>query len=514
MSSQSEKTKRIAKNTMMLYARMMLGMVVSLYTSRVILQALGVEDYGIYNVVGGLVAMFSIVSSSLSSASSRFLTFSLGKGDMEELKNVFSTSLYIQMGLAVVVCILMETVGLWFLNQRMTIPEARMEAANWVFQVSVLGFMMGLMTVPFNASIIAHERMSAFAYIGMLDIGLKLGVVLCVAHAPWIADRLIAYSIMQLIVGIAMQSIYVMYCRRHFEECRYLNGTFDKDCWKRMGAFAGWNFIGCSAYLLRDHGVNLLLNLFVGPILNAARGIAMTVNSAINSFAGNFMTALNPQITKSYAAKERDYMMSLVERGSRFSFYILLMLALPVLMETDFVLTLWLKHYPEHTVNFVRLVLLLSLIDILSNTLIVLQNATGRIRNYQLAVGGMYMLNFPLSYACLKMGMPPESVFVVAILVASCCLVLRLMFLRHSVGLSLRGYLRRVCVNVAIVTMIALPLPMLLRVWAEQGWPRFASVAVASIICCGLSILMIGCTRGERRFIVQRAVVATNRFHK
>lgn len=514
MSSQSEKTRRIAKNTMMLYARMMLGMVVSLYTSRVILQALGVEDYGIYNVVGGLVAMFSIVSSSLSSASARFLTFSLGKGDMEELKSVFTTSLYIQTGLAVVVCILMETVGLWFLNHRMNIPEARMEAANWVFHVSVLGFMTGLMTVPFNASIIAHERMSAFACIGMLDIGLKLGVVLCVAHASWTADRLIAYSVLLLIAGMAMQSIYVMYCRRHFEECRHLKRAFDKRCWRRMGAFAGWNFIGCTAGLLRDHGVNLLLNLFAGPILNAARGIAMTVNSAINGFAGNFMTALNPQITKSYAARERDYMLSLVERGSRFSFYILLMLALPVLMETDFVLTLWLKHYPGHTVNFVRLVLLLSLIDILSNTLIVLQNATGRIRNYQLAVGGMYMLNFPLSYVCLKAGMPPESVFVVAILVASCCLILRLMFLRHTAGLSPRGYLRRVCVNVATVTMTALPLPVMLRAWAEQGWPRFAAVAVASIICCGLSILMVGCTRGERRFLVQRALAAANRFYK
>lgn len=513
MLSQSENTKRIAKNTMMLYARMLLSMVVSLYTSRVILQALGVQDYGIYNVVGGLVAMFAIVSSSLSSAASRFLTFEMGKGDLQGLKTVFTTSVYIHVALAVVVLALMEWVGLWFLNSRMTIPDARMEAANWVFQASVFSFAINLTSVPYNACIVAHERMSAFAYIGMLDIGLRLAAVVCVAHLSWFADRLVAYAFLLLGVCVVIRVISVVYCRRCFVECR-LDRKIDVACCKKMGAFAGWNFIGCSAALLRDHGVNLLLNIFAGPILNAARGIAMTVNSAVCSLAGNFMMALNPQITKSYASGERAYMMSLVERGARFSFYILLMFTLPVLMETDFILTLWLRDYPAHTANFVRLVLLLSMVDILSSTLIVLQNATGKIRNYQLAVGGAYMLNFPLSYLCLKAGLPPESVFVVAISVALCSLMLRLMFLRRGVGLSVRGYVRNVCVNVAVVSMIALPVPMLCRMGAQDGWLRFALVGVTSVICSCVSIIILGCSHSERRFIVQRAAIVLNRFRR
>ena len=264
--------------------------------------------------------------------------------------------------------------------------------------------------------------MSAFAYIGMLDVVLRLLIVLFIAYAPFQFDRLIVYSLLTVGVGMALQCIYLWYCRKNFEECRF-RLRFNKKCWKEMGAFAGWNFIGCTAGLLSGQGVNILLNLFGGPVVNAARGIAVSVNAAVTGFAGNFMAAVNPQITKSYAADDRGYTFSLVERGSRFSFYIMLILALPILFETEFVLTIWLKHFPEHTVNFVRLVLVLSLCDIVSNTLIVLQNSTGRVRNYQLAVGGMLMMNFPLSYLCLKVGLSPETVFILQWLFrfVACC---------------------------------------------------------------------------------------------
>ena len=502
-NTHSENTKRIAKNTLMLYGRMLFSMFVSLYTSRVILNALGVEDYGIYNVVGGFVAMFSLISSSLSSSTGRFLTFELGKGDMQKLKAVFSTSLLIHIVLAIIVLVVAETVGVWFLNSKMTIPVERMYAANWVFQASILSFMFGLFSVPYNASIVAHERMSAFAYIGILDVMLRLCIVLFVAYSPWNFDRLIVYSFLLVSLGMLIQGVYLWYCKKHFEECR-LQICFNRACWKEMSAFAGWNFIGCTAGLLKDQGVNILLNLFVGPVLNAARGIASSVNMAVSGFASNFMTALNPQITKSYASEDRDYMFSLVERGSRFSYYIMLILSLPILFETEFVLTLWLKQYPEHTVSFVRLVLLLTMSDIICNTLIVMQNATGKIRNYQLAVGGMLMMNFPLSYLCLKIGFPPESVYVVGLLVSVACMLLRLLFLRKMVELSMKRFLKRVYGNIWMVSLVAAIVPFLIVQQMSIGWERFIVLTLLSVVCSTMSIYWIGCTQEERIYIQAR----------
>lgn len=501
MDSHAENTKRIAKNTLMLYVRMLFSMLVSLYTSRVVLNTLGVEDYGIYNVVGGFVAMFSLISSSLSASVSRFLTFELGRGDMERLKETFSTSLMIHLALAGIVFILAESIGIWFLNTQMTIPEERLYAANWVFQASIISFMFGLCSVPYNASITSHERMSALAYIGMLDVVLRLLIVLFIAYSPFNFDRLIVYSLLLVAVGMSLQCVYLWYCRKNFEECRF-KLHFNKSYWKEMSVFAGWNFIGCTAGLLKDQGVNILLNLFMGPIVNAARGIAVSVNTAVTGFAGNFMAAVNPQITKTYAADDREYMFSLVERGARFSFYIILILALPILFETEFVLTLWLKHYPEHTVNFVRLVLILSLCDVISNTLITLQNATGKIRNYQLAVGGMLMMNFPLSYICLKVGFAPESVFLVAIIVSICCLLLRLLFLRGMVGLSMSGFLRNVCLRAIIVTVAAIIVPVVVTDLVDfQGWRHFLLIVFACLFCSLVSVYFLGCSHNERNFI-------------
>lgn len=496
----AENTKRIAKNTLMLYVRMLFSMLVSLYTSRVVLNTLGVEDYGIYNVVGGLVAMFSLVSKSLSASVSRFLTFELGRGDMQRLKETFSTSVLIHIALAVVVFVLAESLGVWFLNTQMTIPADRLTAANWVFQASILSFMFGLFSVPYNASIVAHERMKTFAYIGILDVVLRLLIVLFVAYVPFSYDKLIVYALLQIAVSFALQLIYLRYCRKNFEECRLL-WRFNRQCWKEMSGFAGWNFIGATSGLLKDQGVNVLLNLFLGPIVNAARGISSSVNAAIGGFAGNFMSAVNPQITKSYASGDRLYMFSLVERGSRFSFYIILFFALPVIFETDFILTLWLKQYPDHTVNFVRLVLLLSLCEILSNTLITLQLATGRIRNYQLAVGGMQLMNFPVSYILLKMEFPPESTLIAGILISLLCLALRLVLLRGMVGLPVKHFLYNVCLNVSVVLALSAILPAMVHFNLQYGWGRFFATVATCLVCVGLTVYLVGCNASERQFI-------------
>ena len=502
--SHAEDNKRIAKNTLMLYGRMLFSMAVSLYTSRLVLNTLGVEDYGIYNVVGGFVAMFSLISGSLSSSVSRFITFELGKGDTDKLKQIFSTSILIHLALALIVFVLAETVGIWFLYNKMTIPAERLTAAMWVFQASVLNFAFSLWSVPYNATIIAHEHMKAFAWIGIFDVVMRLLIVLFIAFSPWVFDRLIVYAILLTTLALAMRVIYARYCHRHFEESHW-SFCFDKQYWKELGSFAGWNFIGSSSAVLKDQGVNILINLFFGPVLNAARGIATTVNGAICGFVNNFMVALNPQITKSYASGDYPFLFSLIERGARFSFYIILVLALPVLFETDFVLALWLKQYPEHTVNFVRLIILLSMCEMVSNPLVTLQLATGKIRNYQIAVGSMLMMNFPLSYICLAAGMPPESTLVVAIAISLCCLLLRLIFLRKMVpGFSARGYFRRVCLKVATVTACAAILPYLIHQQMDYGWFRVIMVGVSCIICCSTTILCIGCTPIERQYIIHK----------
>lgn len=504
-NTNSENTKRIAKNTMMLYVRMLFSLLVSLYTSRVILNTLGVEDYGIQSAVGGFVAMFSLLSTSLSSANSRFLTFELGKGDKESLKQVFSTSLLIHICLALVVFVAIETFGVWFLNNQMdNIPVARLNAANWLLQFSVVSFMLGLISVPYNSCLISHEKMGVFAMVGIVDIVMRLCVVLSLRVLPASADKLIAYAFMLMCWQIALQMFYFYYCSRHFEECRAKPALY-KAKLKSITNFAGWNFIGCTAGLLKTSGVDLLLFQFFGPVLTAAKSVSRAVNSAIGAFAGNFMTALVPQITKSYAAGDLKYTFSLVERGSRFSFYVMMFFAIPVMFETEFVLTLWLEEYPSHSVAFVRLVLALSLVEILSNTLINLQNATGRIRNYQLAIGGTLLMNFPLSYIALELGCPPESTIIVAVFVGVCCLLLRLLFLRKMVGLSVSGYLKNVCLNVATVAALTVaPTSIVYTLIPEQGWLQFICVGSASVLASILSILYVGCSSNERQFIIEK----------
>lgn len=503
MDSHTENTKRIAKNTLMLYGRMLFSMMVSLYTSRVVLNTLGVEDYGIQNVVGGFVTMFSIFSNSLSSSVSRFLTFELGRGDKENLKRVFSTAIFVHIGLALLVLLIAETAGLWFVNNKMVIPADRLYAANWVFQASVISFCFSLISAPYRASIVSHEHLSVFAIIGILDTCLHLASVLFIAHSPWEFDKLIVYSTLLVSINITLQCVYQIYCRKHFEEC-VIRKSWSKKYIKEISSFTGWNFIGCAADLLKDQGVNILLNLFYGPVVNAARGIANTVNRAVCGFSSNFMTALNPQITKHYAAGDKEYTFSLVERGSRFCFYIMFIFALPLCLETEFILTIWLKQYPEHTISFVRLILIFSLSEALSHTLLYLQWATGKIRNYQLVIGGTTLLCFFLSYIVLKLGYPPESPLIITIGISILCLLLRLLLLKKMAGLSIFSFIKNVCVNTAYVAILSSIIPAIVHFSMDYGWMRFLMTGSTSVICSSLVILLIGCNHTERLFILKR----------
>jgi O-antigen/teichoic acid export membrane protein len=352
---------RIAKNTLLLYMRTILVMLVSLFTSRVVLSALGGDDYGIYNVVGGVVAMFTVVSGALSASISRFITFELGRNDIEKLKRIFSTSINIQIGISLLILLLGETIGVWFLNYKMNIPVERLDAANWVLQCSLITFIINLISVPYNAAIIAHEKMSAFAYISILEVILKLLIVYLLYISMW--DKLIVYSSLLVLVAIIIRMVYGVYCNRCFVETRYLL-VYDRALIKNMTSFAGWGFFTNTAYMFNTQGINILINMFFGVGVNAACGITMQVEAAIMKFVNDFTTALNPQITKSYAMNDFDTMNKLVIRGAKFSYFLLFILSLPILIETDYILGLWLEEVPEHTVAFVRLAIIGTMITI------------------------------------------------------------------------------------------------------------------------------------------------------
>lgn len=511
MSDTSQNNKRIAKNTLLLYFRMLLTMAISLYTSRVVLHVLGIEDFGIYNVVGGVVAMFSVISGSLSAAISRFITYELGKGDKEKLVRIFSSSVTIQLGLGLVIIILAEVIGVWFLNEKMSIPENRMYAANWVFQLSILTFVINLISVPYNAAIIAHEKMSAFAYISILEVVAKLIIVYMLLLSP--IDKLIFYAILMASVALIIRFVYGFYCKRNFEECTY-HFILDKELLKKMFGFAGWNFIGASSAVLRDQGGNIVINLFCGPAVNAARGIAYQVNNAISGFVNNFMTALNPQITKSYAAGEKEYMMTLIYQGARLSFYILLILSLPVIVNAHYILTLWLKIVPEHTTLFVQLVLIFAMSESISNPLITAMLATGKIRNYQIIVGGLQMMNLPISYVLLRYGCIPETVLIVAICISQCCLAARLYMLRGMIGLSVREYLSKVYFNVLAVTVLSAVIPCILSYYLSETLLNFIIICVVSVICTFTVIYFVGCNRKERQFILSKVTAIKDKLRR
>ena len=490
---------RIAKNTLMLYIRMLVLMLVGLYTSRVVLATLGENDFGIYNVVGGVVAMFTIISGALNSAVQRFITFEMGKGEGAQLNKVYSTAVVIQIMLAVIVVAFAEPVGLWFIDNKMTIDPSRIPAARMVLHFSLLAFVINLMSVPQMASITAHERMSAYAVIGLLDGFLRLGVAFLIVRSPM--DRLVYYAALMAGVVLAVRAAYAFYCRLNFPECRF-RPVFDGKLIKEMFSFAGWNFVGVTSGVLREHGGNILVNLFSSPAVNAARGVAVQLNGAVQGFVTNFMTAVNPQITKSYASGENEYMFSLVRKSSKMSFCLLLLLAVPVIFNAEYVLALWLKDVPAHSALFVKLFLVFALSESLSNPMITAMLATGNIRNYQLVVGGLQLLNLPISYIFLKLGAIPEVTVIVAIALSQVCLFARLSMLSRATGFHAGTYLREVYIPVIFkVVAASLVLPLILKFILPQNiWGFLISVTVC-VMCVAASVYVFGMTQDERKWL-------------
>ena len=496
---------KIAKNTLFLYVRTFVTLIVTLYTSRVVLEVLGITDYGIYNAVGGFVAMFSIVSSTLATAISRFMMFEMGKNcDDRRLQQIFSSSLIIQFFIAFVIIVISETIGLWFLNNKMTIPEDRMTAAVWVFQFSVIVFSLNLISVPYNSCIIAHEHIKAFAYIGIARAFALLGVAYLIIISP--IDQLVFYAFLILIVTLCERLLYGVYCKRNFDESKF-TWKFDVELAKRMFSFAGWNFFGGGSAVLRDQGVNVLINVFCGPAVNASRGIAMQVSAAISSFSNNFLTAINPQLTKSFASGNLRDTFALTFRGARFTFYLLLLVSIPCIVEAETLLRLWLKVVPEHSVLFVQFILIYILLESISFTMVTLMLATGEIKKYQMIVGGCQLLNFPISWMVLKLGYAPEYTVVVSIVVAFLCLALRLYMLRGMVGLPVKDFVVTVLIKILIVAFVSFLAPFLISCFCETGIKRFVINVPVSVIWTILSIWILGMYKTEKKIIIEKALL-------
>ena len=498
-NNHNNNTKRIAKNSLLLYFRMFISMCVGLYTSRVVLSSLGISDYGIYNVIGGVVTMFSFLTGSLASAISRYLTYSLGKEEMNRLKILFSTSFYTQVALAIIVAIMIEIVGVWFLENKLNIPDGRIEAALWAMQCSIVIFIINMVCVPYNASIIAHEKMTAFAYISIVDVLLKLIVAYALLLSDY--DKLKLFSLLLTAVSIINLLSYYIYCRNNFRECK-LDLNFDRTIFKDMSGFTGWSLLGNGCALLNTQGVNICTNMFFGVAINAARGIADQVNAFVVNFINNFTTAINPQITKSYATGDYNYLFQLICKGSKISFFLFLLFTIPLVLEADEVLALWLGHYPSKAPIFVRLVLISQMIDFLGNTTARSVWATGKVKKYYLLTSSISFLVLPISYMLFQIGMPPESSYVVFIIIYILLIPIRLYVLHGLIpSFSPKMFFSKVIYPSTIVTISSLIIPCLFYYFYVDDVEKPYIVIIVSLISVLLSSFFLGLSNNEKKYI-------------
>ena len=452
MSIQSQNNKRLAKNTLILYARMLFTVGISFYSTRLILANLGVSDYGVYNVIGGFVSMFYMVTATMTQAVSRFLTFELGRNDPKKLQQTFSTSLNILLLLALLVVLLSETIGLWFVNTKLNIEPDRMTAANWIYQFSLLSFVLEMISVPYSASVISHEKMGTFAFVTITKVFLTFGIALSLAASP--IDKLVFYGILVLAVSVSIQLMYWIYCKKNFPECQY-STHIDKVLFKDMFGFAGWNFLTTCTSMLSSQGVGIMLNMHFGTAINAARGVASQINGTVGAFSRNFTTALNPQITKSYAAGDIAYTTKLVCRGAKFSYLLFLFIALPCMFEVDFFLSKWLTEMPTYAGIFVQLTFLNTLVETLLNSNETLNRASGKIRKFQIIISVAQLLILIVSYIVLEI--TGNSILTVAVTNVIYLLIFipRITVNKPYIGITFGYFFKHTLRGVLIVTCIS-----------------------------------------------------------
>ena len=490
---------RIAKNTVFMYIRMAITMLVGLYTSRVVLRVLGVEDYGLYNVIGGIIALFTVLNAALINTTSRFITVSLAKGNAKDTRQIFNMAFLLHLMVGLFIVILGETVGLWYLHNKLVIPEGREIAAAWLYQFTIVSAFLSTLIVPYNATIVAHEKINVYAIIQIIDAFLKLAIVIVLQYVAF--DKLIFYAFLMLMVTVFDIVVNFIYCHRFFEEVKPLL-YWSWKTFKEILRFIGWALVGNFSSMFYTQGINLILNAFCGPAVNAARGIAVQVEGLVKQFANNVQTAINPQILKTYAVKELDRMYYLITASSRVCFYLLFIISLPILIETDFLLYLWLGSVPDHTINFIRIILVASLIDAFVNPMFTANLASGKLALYH---GTLAVLTYSfmfVTYYVVKSTRIPETAFLCLVAQIGIGFVMRIFIMDRQVGLRPTIYVKRVLTPVIAVVLVSVIAPLLVHHFMGYGWADFLVTSTISVISVAAAVYWLGLTKGEREFVL------------
>ena len=496
MAEIASSNKRIAKNSIFLSIRMVIVLVVTFYTTRVLLRTLGVMDYGTYNVVCGFVSMFAFLNMSMSNGIQRFFNYEFGKNGEEGANIVFCTAIFIQIVLAVIIVILTESIGLWYLHNKMVIPPDRMYAAEWIFQFSIFSFLLVVMQAPFAAAVMAHERMDFYAIVNVLDAFIKLGIVFLLPYLK--ADQLIMYGLLVAGISIINFSLYYFYCKHNFKEIR-LRRFFDKKQFKSMLSFSGWNLFGSLSNVMKEQGINLVINYFFGPIVNAARGVALQVNGGLHGFVTNITMPVRPQVVQSYAKGNIDRTMHLTYSISKLSCCFLLMMAIPVSFEIDYILQLWLgDNIPQHSNTFVIIVLFTSLISNLSSATSGVVHATGIMRDYQLWGSLISMFSVPLAYFLLKSYPKPEIALLAVFFCSALGHYICLFIVKNLVGMSVWDYIKRIVLPIIEVMVITIVLVLPVHLFIKEDFLRLVIVCISSVVAVGLSFYYLGFNKSER----------------
>lgn len=501
MSGENSNFKRVAKNTLLLYVRMLVTMGVGLFTSRIVLNVLGVDDYGLYNVVGGIVVLLAFLNSAMSMATQRYLNVALGKRDNVELNKIVSNSLLLHLIVALIIIVLAETIGLCFVNTFMKIPEHRIGVANWVYQFSVFSFIASVISVPFTASIVAHERMSAFAWMSIFDVFAKLMIVVSLLFVDY--DKLFVYAMLLFLQSCLTQGLYFWYCRRNFEECKMREFSIDRSLLKSMTTFSSWSIVGNLGFLIHTQGIAIVINLFFGVAVNAAQGIANQVNGIVKQFVTNFLIAFNPQVVKTYAAGEFDEMHKLVLRGCKVACLMVAFFVMPLILEAPTILNVWLGIVPDYAVVFVRLVLLLTLFDAFSNLLATAKGATGDIKIYQIVLTIIGLTHLPLVWICFELGWEPYWAQIVYLFIIITLQIVRIWFVCRAIKLSIIVFYKKVVLRCAIAIALASVLPLYMHVKLPSGFAYSVATSITSIVLLAIFAFFIGFEEEERTSLVK-----------
>jgi len=510
-STMDERSRRIAKNTLMLYIRTFFTMIVSFWTSRLMLEALGIDNYGIKNVVGSIVGFSGLLTGAMSAAGSRFITYALGQGDLDELKDVFQSSFHVQLILSIVIFIVLEIAGVWFLNVEANIPEGRMYAANFVLQTAIISLLFGILSVPYNSLIIAHERMSLYAYMSIVDVSLQLGIVYVILHSS--ADRLIQLSTLQLICSVGLTIFYVFYSRYHFLEAR-LSFNINWIRIKEMCVFSGWNYIGNATWIFNTQGLNMLVNVFFGVTFNATRGIAGTVNGCIQSFVTNFSMAFTPQITKSFASGDVGYCYKLVNRGAKISCMLQIIFMIPVFIEANTLLKLWLTEVPPMSATFLRFALLESFALSLSGSLLKLLQANGDIKRVTLETSLFSFLVFPLTWLAFKLGMPVWMSYPIMIFIYLIILCIYLYECSRLTSYDWKPYILDVLKPSIIVILVSILPIVFIYPLLEESLIRFFILTPISVLWTAFCIYRWGLDSSEKKFVLSKLTIKKSNYSK